>query len=254
MVLPVDSSGVALVQGASRGLGLALVSELLDDEAWHHVVATCRDPVNAEDLRQLANPRLSILQLDVEDECSVASASDAAATLVERIDLLINVSGVLHDGDELRPERRLADVVPAALERAFRVNATSTLLVARAFERLLRNSKSAVFASLSARVGSISDNRLGGWYAYRASKAALNMMIRTLAIEWGRFRPSIRCVALHPGTVATDLSAPFVSEEDERRKVFKPQESAKHLINVLRGLGPNDSGKFFAWDGQAIPW
>ena len=254
MTVQADSPRVALIQGASRGVGLALVHELLDDEATSHVVATCRDPVNAEDLRQLANPRLSILQLDVEDDCSVGSAADAAATLVRRVDLLINTSGILHDGDAMRPERRLADVVPAAFERAFRVNATGSLMVARAFERLLRNSESATFASVSARVGSIGDNYLGGWYAYRASKAALNMIIRTLSIEWGRFRPPIRCVALHPGTVATDLSAPFVSGNGEKRKVFEPKESARNLLNVLSKLGPEDTGKFFAWDGQPIPW
>ena len=120
-------------------------------------------------------------------------------------------------------------------------------------EPLLKASRTPRFVSLSARVGSIGDNRLGGWYAYRASKAALNMLLKTLAIEWRRSMPTLVCAALHPGTVATALSDPFVSGRNVRQ-LFTPKESAGHLLNVLNDLTPDDSGGFYAWDGQEIPW
>ena len=110
-----------------------------------------------------------------------------------------------------------------------------------------------MFTSLSARVGSIGDNRLGGWYAYRASKAALNMFIRTLSIEWARLRPPIICAALHPGTVATKLSAPF-TQQKKSSTVFTPRQSAEYLLAVIAGLTQQDSGSFLAWNGETIPW
>jgi NAD(P)-dependent dehydrogenase (short-subunit alcohol dehydrogenase family) len=153
----------------------------------------------------------------------------------------------------MQPERSLAQVEADSLVMAFRVNALGPLLVAKAFEPLLKRSRQARFASLSARVGSIGDNRLGGWYAYRATKAALNQMTRTLSIQWRRLTHPILCVALHPGTVATDLSAPFTRSYDPA-KVFTTERAARQLLDVLDGLGPDDSGGFFAWDGSPIPW
>lgn len=244
----------ALVQGASRGLGLAFVRELLRDDSVVQIVATCRNPQNATALQEIDSERLSIVRLDVEDDASMATAADATAALVSRIDLLLNVAGVLHNGAVMQPERRLDEVSSESLGRAFRVNAAGALLVAHTFQTLLQKSQSAIFAAVSARVGSIEDNRLGGWYAYRASKAALNMMVRTLAIEWSRQRPSIRCVALHPGTVETDLSAPFIAARQNRSNIQSASQSAAHLLSVLNGLPRDATGKFLAWDGQEIPW
>ena len=139
------------------------------------------------------------------------------------------------------------------LVRAFRVNALGALLVAKAFEPVLKRSAHARFASLSARVGSIGDNRLGGWYAYRSTKAALNQMTRTLSIQWRRLTHPILCVVLHSGTVATDLSAPFTARYDPA-KVFDPDRAARQLLAVLDGLDLDDTGGFFAWDGSPIPW
>jgi len=110
-----------------------------------------------------------------------------------------------------------------------------------------------LFAALSARVGSIEDNRLGGWYAYRMSKAALNMAIRTLAVEWARHRPPIRALALHPGTVDTDLSAPFQGPS-QAGQPFPPDLAARQLLDVIEGAGPEATGRFFAWDGAEIAW
>ena len=193
--------GVALVQGASRGIGLHITRALLQDQRYRPVFATCRDPETSPELEalSLAWSKLRVLRLDVLDEDTVSAASEEVKAQTPRVDLLINCAGVLHEEGRVWPEKRLADVRVGAIETAFKVNALGTLLVARAFESVLRASRAARFAALSARVGSIGDNRRGGWYAYRSSKAALNMMIRTLAIEWLRLPRPISCYALHPG-------------------------------------------------------
>jgi NAD(P)-dependent dehydrogenase (short-subunit alcohol dehydrogenase family) len=142
---------------------------------------------------------------------------------------------------------------PAALGQMIAVNAIGPALVAKHLLPLTPRGRPSVFAALSARVGSIGDNRLGGWHGYRASKAALNMLIRTLAIEHRRTRPVGVCVALHPGTVDTALSAPFQSGV-RPEKLFSPTRSATALLQVMDRLGPEDSGGFFAWDGAIISW
>jgi NAD(P)-dependent dehydrogenase (short-subunit alcohol dehydrogenase family) len=153
----------------------------------------------------------------------------------------------------MRPEKRLADLSADALARAFAVNAIGPLLVARHFEPLLAHGERAVFASLSARVGSIEDNRLGGWYAYRASKAAQNQFTRTLAVEWARSRRNVICVALHPGTTDTDLSRPFQGNVPAG-KLFEVDYAVTQLLQVIDRLQPADSGQFLAWNGDRIPW
>ena len=136
---------------------------------------------------------------------------------------------------------------------AFRLNTTGPALVAKHFLPLLARDRKAAFAALSARVGSIEDNGLGGWYAYRASKAALNMAIKTLSIELARRYPLALCVGLHPGTVDTALSKPFQAGVPQER-LFSPAQSARHLLSVLDELTAEDSGKLFAWDGRRIPF
>jgi NAD(P)-dependent dehydrogenase (short-subunit alcohol dehydrogenase family) len=229
-----------LVQGASRGLGRAFVEHLL--ARGDRVTATCRDPRSLDDLD---TPRLAVLALDLEDPASIEAA---AAAVDGELDWVINASGLLHDG-ELQPEKKLDHADAASLHRLFQVNSIGPLLVARHLhDRLARDG---VFASLSARVGSIEDNRLGGWYGYRASKAAQNMFTRTLAVEWGRSRPERAVVALHPGTVATDLSEPF---RRHAKTVFPADQAAAQLVRILDGLTGADTGRFIAWDGTDIPW
>ena len=242
---------VALVQGASRGIGLELARQLLARGAT--VIATCRQPSEAHELAALgaAAPELLVLPLDATNETSIAAAAGAAAHRVPRVDWLINVAGVLHDGD-LQPEKRIADVTAANLALSFAVNATGPALVARHFESLLLRSARPVFAVLSARVGSIADNRLGGWYSYRASKAALNMLTKTLAIEWARRRPPVACLALHPGTVATELAKPFVAADSPR--VFSVERAASQLLELIEQAVPSPAGSFLAWNGETIPW
>jgi NAD(P)-dependent dehydrogenase (short-subunit alcohol dehydrogenase family) len=249
--------GNVLIQGASRGIGVEFVRQCLAEPRVGHVVATCRSPDRATELARLAQAaagRLSVQAVDVTDEPSIAAAAAATAKTVPRLHLIVNCAGVLHDDAlGLRPEKRLADVRPEALARAFAINAMGPLLMARHFEPLLAHPERAVFASLSARVGSIEDNRLGGWYAYRGSKAAQNMYTRTLAIEWARSRRNVICVALHPGTTDTELSRRFQANVPAG-KLFTVDYAVSSLLRVIGRLQPADTGQFFAWDGERIPW
>ena len=251
---PEDSR--ALVVGASRGIGLEFVRQLLGQPGMARVFAACRRPQDARELQDLSltEPRLRIVALDVGDEASIAHGADRVAADTERLHLIVNCAGILHGGSQaLRPERRLADVRAATLAESFAVNAFGPLLVARHFERLLAHREHAVFASISARVGSIGDNRLGGWYAYRGAKAAQNMFTKTLAIEWARSRRNVVCVALHPGTTDTDLSRPFQANVAPDR-LFAPARTVRQLLAVIDRLTPADTGRFLAWDGSEIPW
>ena len=246
----------ALIQGASRGIGLECVQRLLDEPRVGRVYATARRPARSDGLQVLAEAhpeRLVMVPLDVTDENSIDDAAAAVGARSQRLHLLFNVAGLLHDDDGLKPEKRLADVRLDNLERGFRVNAFGPLLVARAFERLLTHGEHAVLANMSARVGSIGDNGLGGWYAYRGAKAAQNMFTRGLSVELARRSRYLVCVALHPGTTDTALSEPFQGRVPAG-KLFSTEYTVDQLFRVISGLGPEDSGSFLAWDGQPIPW
>jgi NAD(P)-dependent dehydrogenase (short-subunit alcohol dehydrogenase family) len=246
----------ALVTGASRGIGFEFVRQLLGAPQFVQVFAACRRPALATHLIALASqqPRLRIVALDVADEARVEAAAREVASETDRLHLVVNAAGVLHDAAEgLAPEKRLADVRADALAASFAVNAFGPLLVAKHFERLLAHRERVVFASISARVGSIGDNRLGGWYAYRGAKAAQNMFTKTLAVEWARSRRNVICVALHPGTTDTDLSRPFQANVPPE-KLFTVERTVRQLLGVIDGLVPGDTGRFLAWDGSEIPW
>ena len=191
--------------------------------------------------------------MDFIDERSVAQAADIVERDGEGLDVIIVCGGVLHSPDGLRPERRLSEVRVDHLVRSFSVNAVGPLLVAKHFERLLPRRGRSVFASLSARVGSIGDNRSGGWYSYRAAKSAQNQLLKTLSIEWSRRWPNATVSLLHPGTTDTALSKPFQSFVPPE-KLFSPERAAEQLLNVLMQQTPETSGSFLAWDGQPIDW
>ena len=219
--------GPALVIGASGGLGGALARGLAASGLVVESLSRSRDG------------------LDLADEESIAAA---VAALRDPPRLVLVATGLLHT-DGLQPEKSLAALDPVRLARSFAVNAIGPALLAKhILPRMPRTGRS-VFAVLSARVGSIADNRLGGWYGYRASKAALNQLMRSAAIEQRRRAPDSIVVALHPGTVATGLSAPFRGGAE---RVFTPAEAAGHLLGVVARLQPADSGGFFAWDGSPI--
>jgi NAD(P)-dependent dehydrogenase (short-subunit alcohol dehydrogenase family) len=249
-----ESGQIALVQGASRGIGLEFVRQLAERSGVERVFATCRDPATADDLQAIGgNAPVETLAMDVEDEDSIREAAGKLSGEISRIDLLINCAGLLHDGQAMGPERRLDQLDPVNLHRSFAVNAIGPALVVKHFRPLLQASEQPVVANISARVGSITDNRLGGWYAYRASKAAQNMLTRSMAIELGRGSRPVTLISLHPGTVDTDLSRPFQRNVPDH-KLFSTRRAVGQLLAIIDGVTPAESGRFFAWDGSEIPW
>ena len=225
-----SGDAIAIVAGSSGGIGAALLQQIEASGRYRHVVGLHRPA------------------FDLCDEASIAAAlQDLPAGMLR---LVVNAAGLLHDGRQ-QPEKSLRSLDATALARSFAVNAIGpALLMKHALPRLARDGR-AVFASLSARVGSIGDNRLGGWYGYRASKAALNQFVRTASIELARTHPEAVCVVLHPGTVATALSAPFVRDGGN---TLSPEQAAAHLLAVIDGLERKDSGSFLDWRGTPVPW
>lgn len=233
-VATASGPGVALVVGASGGIGGAIAEHLEASGRYARVIRLGRNTA----------PRLDLL-----DEDSIAAAIEAAVPMGE-VRLAIHAAGVLHDPG-MTPEKSLSAIDPAAMARAFAINATGPALVMKHLLPRLPRRGRLVFGALSARVGSIGDNRLGGWYAYRASKAALNQLVRTAAVEFSRRNPESVCVALHPGTVATGLSAPFRTQGPG---VQDPGTAAAKLAAVLEALPPAASGGFFDAEGKPVPW
>ncbi len=245
----------ALVVGASRGVGLAIVQALLARGDVAAVFATGRAPEDAAELQRLAteNPgRLATLPLDVTDDASLEALPGRIREHADGLELVVHCAGMLHDG-ELQPEKALAQCRRENLLRSFEVNSLGPLLTARAVLPLLPKDGPAAFAALSAMVGSIGDNRLGGWYGYRASKAALNQFLRTLAVEARRRHPQLRVLAIHPGTTDTHLSKPFQGNVPEG-KLYTPAQSAERILAVIDGTTGADSGGFFNWNGERIAW
>ena len=190
-------------------------------------------------------------QHSIDYNCEDSLAEAAALAAKEKpLDLVIVANGILHDED-LMPEKSLRDLSAEKFHRIFEVNTITPALIAKHFLPKLNKDTRSIFAALSARVGSISDNQLGGWYAYRASKAALNMIIKNAAIEIGRRNKHAIVVGLHPGKVDSDLSKPFQGNV-AGGKLFTPEYSAEKLLDVLENLGPEQTGKCFAWDGQEV--
>lgn len=227
--LPSFAPGLhAVVIGASGGIGSAFADLLDRDERVAHVTRFSRSG-----------------GFDLTDAASIVRA---ATSLVSAPDLVICATGLLHDED-IVPERDLRHLSAVAFARAFAVNATGPAMVAQAFLPLLPKGRKSVFAALSARVGSISDNRLGGWHAYRASKAALNQILRTLAIEQARKNPGSIVLGLHPGTVDTGLSKPF---QRNVPTLLMPAGSAAHLLAVIDNASASQSGRLFDWQGLEI--
>ncbi len=235
-----------VIVGAAGGIGSALVKALECDPQVAQVYALSRRPI--------AYPGACVEQIavDITDEQSVSAAA-AICGQSGPVDLVVIATGMLHRAASVQPEKRLQDIDAAAMEAVLRINTVAPAILAKHFLPLLRRDHKAVFAAISARVGSIGDNRLGGWASYRASKAALNMLIRTFAIEHSRTHPESLVVALHPGTTDTALSRPF-QRNVPAGKLFSPHFTATSLLQVIDSLRPEDSGGFFAWDGERIDY
>jgi NAD(P)-dependent dehydrogenase (short-subunit alcohol dehydrogenase family) len=228
---PVGS--VAVVVGGGGGIGAALVERLLGEACFADVVSFSRT---------------SAPPIDVTSEASIEAAVKFLGG--GEVRLVVDATGFLH-GDGFMPEKNFRDLSAEHLAKSFAVNAMGPALLMKHFLPLLPRKGPAVFATLSAKVGSISDNQIGGWYSYRAAKAALNQLVHTAAIELRRSRPEAVCVALHPGTVATKLSQPFAKTG---LNVRGPDVAAEELLGVIAGLGAAQSGGFFDYRGAVIGW
>lgn len=235
-----------LISGGAIGIALARIyADHQDVErvtlTWHR-----RAP-------SLDHPRIQLRQLDLTDESAIF---ELVGTLPQ-LDGVVNCAGFLHGaGAEDKgpgPEKTIAHVTSEQLLKNIELNTLPTMLLAKHTRLLLRKSPSAHFSAISARVGSIEENGLGGWYSYRASKAALNMVLKTLSIEWQRALPRCSVAALHPGTVVSRLSEPFTGGVPEG-KLFTPEQSAGYLMAVIEGLTPENTGRFWSWDGSELPW
>ncbi len=229
------SGGVAIVMGASGGIGAALVRSLEASGRFDAV----------RGLGRSSRPALDLL-----DEGSILASAQAIQDSGIPVRLVLDATGFLHN-EEWTPEKSWQQLDPAHMAHSFAINAIGPALLMKHFLPLLARDGKSVFATLSAKVGSIGDNRLGGWYSYRASKAALNQLVHTAAIELKRRNPQAICIALHPGTVDTGLSSPFAKSGLEVRA---PDQAAMRLLDVVEGLAARDSGGFFNHDGSALPW
>lgn len=226
--------GIAAIFGATGGIGQAVAEEVAGTGHFSRTLRLARN---------------ELLPFDLLDEGSIVSA---CAVIAEAgpLRLVIDATGFLHDKHQ-KPERRLRDLTPEGLARAFAINATGPAMIMKHALPLLARDGKSVFATLSARVGSIGDNHLGGWYAYRASKAALNQLLVSASVELRRQRPGAVCLCLHPGTVDTHLSAPFAKAGLD---VQAPEAAAARLLNVINRVGPQDSGSFLDQHGHIVPW
>jgi NAD(P)-dependent dehydrogenase (short-subunit alcohol dehydrogenase family) len=221
----------ALIFGARGGLGAALCAALA---TRCHVTGVTREDVGI---------------------CDEAALENLAARLKAQgpLHLVVNATGLLHDTDAaIQPEKSFKQISAAAMAQVLAVNTIGPALIAKYFLPLMARDDKAVMAHLSARVGSISDNRMGGWTSYRAAKAAQNMVVKNAAIETARRDKQKIIIGLHPGTVDSRLSAPFQGNVAQD-KLFSPAQSAGYLLNVIDGVTPAQSGKVLAWDGAEIP-
>tara|TARA_Y100001968_G_scaffold230126_1_gene212940 strand:+ start:3112 stop:3831 length:720 start_codon:yes stop_codon:yes gene_type:complete len=235
-----DWKGVALIIGAGD-IGKCMSEYLTSISPELEVIICGRNLVNQNSI-----------YLDLEDDHSFTSFENQVSKIKKPLRLVINTSGFLHSNG-IKPEKRLSHINRSKIIKYFSINAIAPILIAKSIEKFIKPELPFSFASLSARVGSIEDNRLGGWYSYRASKAAQNQFLKTLSIEWRRKFPFSIVSILHPGTCDTKLSKPFQSSVP-KDKLFTPIQSSKYLIDIISEQTPSDSGKFIAWDKSSIPW
>lgn len=236
-----QQAGQAAVFGARGGIGAALVAAL-GERGWR-VTAGSRTGAPVPGAGEA-------FAFDLTHEAGIATV--AQRWRADPPDLVIVATGVLTLPGGSGPEKSFRHLDPEALVESYRINAVGPALIAKHVLPLLRRDRRTVFAALGARVGSIGDNRLGGWYGYRASKAALAMLIRTLAVEMARTHPAAIIAGLHPGTVDTRLSAPFRHSVAPER-LFDPAIAAGRLIGVIEGLSASDSGAVLDWKGETVP-
>ena len=252
---PLRGGKVAVVTGAGRGLGLEFTRQLL--ERGNSVCALYRtESAELEALEASGGGRLHTFQVDLEDEASIlAACAGVAGSGVERVDALFNVAGLLHDKSRSPslPETALARIKMDDAVRGFKINAIAPALLAGNLSSLLFKSDRAIVVNLSARVGSVTDNAVGGWYSYRASKSAVNSLTKTMSIEFTNRKRPVTAIALHPGTCDTDLSAPYT--KNYKNPVFPKELAVQQLLDVVESVRPvEQQGVFLDWEGKPVPW
>jgi len=243
------------IAGITGGIGLALAREALEASSDNQVIGLARSASESDEVAALGSEfdgRLTLIDADITDPDSLAPAIARKLPDDLRIDHCLYAIGLLHDA-AMSPEKRLADVDMSAMLHSYQVNTLGFLMLVKALTPWLNHRDPKKIVAVSAKVGSITDDRFGGWYAYRCSKAALNMAVHNFAIEAQRsLRPAI-VVALHPGTTATPLSAPY-QQSLAKLKVHSPTETASNLWQVIHQLREEDNGAFLNWDGTPLPW
>ncbi len=232
-----------LIVGGSGGIGLALVQACLTDYPEAHVHATFHTH-----LPPLQHTQLTWHALNVTDEVAIAELAQALG----HINLLINAVGFLHSPSKL-PEKALKEFDITFFDQNIRLNTLPSILLAKYFSASLQRKTPTHFVVLSAKIGSLSDNKLGGWLSYRVSKAALNMALKTIAIEWARRAPNCCVLAFHPGTTDTDLSKPF-QHNLPKGQLHSAGHTAAALLRLVKRATPDTSGAFMSYDGSEIPW
>ncbi len=243
-----------LIAGISGTIGSGIALELLARDPSTQIIGLCRSLEKVPEAIT-RSPRVNLLAWDAADPGAAgALAEDLARVLpaVEGFDDVIFAAGILH-GAGLFPEKRVEDLEAGALAQAFQVNAASFALLIRALMPWLRHRRFKRVVAISAKVGSISDNRFGGWYAYRSSKAALNMLVKTLSVELPRRCKPVACVAVHPGTTRSALSEPFAASLAQL-EVHSAGQTATNILAVMDKLDERGNGRFYNWDGAELPW
>jgi NAD(P)-dependent dehydrogenase (short-subunit alcohol dehydrogenase family) len=245
----------ALIFGASGGIGFAFVQQLLNCPNIKQIFATYRQQSTAVSLLKIAEEypdKLTCFSIDITDENQIINTLKTIKDNADKLHIVINCVGILHE-ENLFPSKSLKQVNQEYLLRYFQVNSISAVILAKHLLPLLKHKERSVFASISAKIGSIGDNYLGGWYGYRASKAALNMLIKNVSIEYSRVSPNTIVVTLHPGTTDTNLSLPF-QKNVPPEKLFPTDKTAEKLLSVIHYLTLEDTGQFFSYDGSRLPW
>lgn len=243
-----------LIAGVSGAIGHALAEHYLAQDKGLKVIGLCRDPANVE-FDSDYTERVQLIPWDAAgstDSARIASDLEAVLSADDALDGVIYAAGFLHGGG-IAPEKRLEDLNANALAHSFAVNATGFAVLMRAVAPWLRHRGFKTVVAISAKVGSITDNGFGGWYAYRSSKAALNMLVRNFSIELPRKCRPLACVAIHPGTTLSPLSEPF-SRSLAQLTVHQPAETAQNIASVISSLDEDNNGQFLSWDGSRIPW
>jgi NAD(P)-dependent dehydrogenase (short-subunit alcohol dehydrogenase family) len=254
MIFKLSDIKTAVIMGGGHGIGLALTKRLLSMNPNTHIFVSYRDENKAQELVNLGREyreRLHVYQLDPIDESGLEHFVEQIKLQNTELDLCINAIGTLHD-ELAKPEKSLRDIDSQTLLHYFKVNSVITPLLAKHFFPLLKHKKPAIFAAISAKVGSIQDNRMGGWYGYRASKAALNMFLKNIALEFQRRNANTLVLALHPGTTVTELSKPFIAKT--KYTLHTPEQTADNLLAVMNEQDIFSDKHFLSWDQTELPW